>query len=66
MSQRTYSVIAGIIFLLVALLHALRLLFDWHVVVGDFAVPVWVSWLGVVFAGYLGYQGLRLAKRRVE
>jgi hypothetical protein len=63
MTPRTYSLIAGIIFSLVALLHALRLLRGWHVVIGDLSLPVWVSWLGLVIAGYLGYQGFRLSRR---
>ena len=63
MTPRTYSIIAGIIFSLVALLHALRLLRGWHVVIGDLSVPVWVSWLGLVIAGYLAYQGFQLSRR---
>jgi hypothetical protein len=63
MTPRTYSLIAGIIFSLVALLHALRLLRGWHVVIGDLSLPVWVSWLGLVIAGYLAYQGFRLGRR---
>ena len=63
MTPRTYSLIAGIIFSLVALLHALRLLRGWHVVIGDLSLPVWVSWLGIVIAGYLAYQGFRLGRR---
>ena len=63
MTPRTYSLIAGIIFSLVALLHALRLLRGWHVVIGDLSPPVWVSWLGLVIAGYLAYQGFRLGRR---
>jgi len=63
MTPRTYSLIAGIIFSLVALLHALRLLRGWHVVIGDLSLPVWVSWLGLVIAGYLAYQGFRLSRR---
>ena len=63
MTPRTYSLIAGIIFSLVALLHALRLLRGWHVVIGDLSLPVWVSWLGLVIAGYLAYQGFRVSRR---
>jgi hypothetical protein len=61
MTQRTYSLVTGVIFSLVALLHALRLLRGWHVVIGDFSVPVWVSWIGLAIAGYLAYEGLRLS-----
>ena len=63
MTQRTYSLIAGTIFSLVALLHALRLLRGWHVVIGDLSVPVWISWIGLAIAGYLAYEGFRLSRR---
>ena len=63
MAQRTFSLITAILFLLIALLHALRLLRGWHVVIGDLSVPVWVSWLGLVVAGYLAYEGFRLSRR---
>jgi uncharacterized integral membrane protein len=65
MSQQIYSLISGIIFSLVTLLHALRLLRNWHVVIGDFTVPAWISWLGAIVAGYLAYQGFRLARTRI-
>ena len=63
MAQRTYSLVTGIIFSLVALLHALRLLRGWHVVIGDISVPVWISWIGLTLAGYLAYEGFRLSRR---
>jgi uncharacterized membrane protein len=63
MTPRTYSLITGIIFSLVALLHALRLLRGWHVVIGDLSLPIWVSWIGLAIAGYLAYQGFRLSQR---
>jgi hypothetical protein len=62
MTPRLFSLVAGIIFSLVALLHALRLLRGWHVVIGDLSVPVWLSWLGLVIAGYLAYQGFRSSR----
>ena len=63
MTQRTFSLIAAAVFSLIALGHALRLLFGWHVVIGDLSVPVWVSWLGLVIAGYLAYQGFQLSRQ---
>ncbi len=62
MTQRTYTLIGGIIFSLVSLLHALRLLRSWQVMIADLMVPVWVSWLGLVIAGYLAYEGFRLTR----
>ena len=63
MAQRTYSLVTAIIFSLVTLLHALRLLRGWHVVIGDISVPVWISWIGLAIAGYLAYEGFKLSRR---
>ncbi len=66
MAQRTFSLVTAILFLLIALLHALRLVRGWHVVIGDLSVPVWVSWIGLAIAGYLGYQGFKLSRARMK
>jgi hypothetical protein len=36
---------------------------DWPVMIGDWSVPMLVSWIGFVVAGGLGFFGLRLAAR---
>ena len=56
MTQRTFNTAAGTIFLLVAILHALRLFFGWHASIGGWIVPMWASWAGVVVAGFLAYS----------
>ncbi len=63
MTQRTFSKVAGVIFLLIAVLHALRLVYGWGAVIGGWAVPMWLSWVALVVAGYLTYHGLRFGKR---
>jgi hypothetical protein len=63
MNRRSYCVITGIIFVAIALLHLLRIIYGWKVVIGASAIPDWVSWLALVVAGYLGYEGIRLARR---
>jgi len=63
MTQRTFAFVTAILFSLIALLHAVRLLRGWHVTIGDIVVPVWVSWIGLVIAAYLAYEGFRLSKR---
>ncbi len=61
MNQKTFSLLASVIFLLIALMHALRLTLGWHVVVEGRAVPSWVSWVAFVIALYLASAGIRLA-----
>jgi hypothetical protein len=63
MTQRTFSLIAAAVFSLIALGHAIRLLFGWQVTIGDVVVPLWVSWIGLAIAGYLVYEGFKLSRR---
>jgi hypothetical protein len=63
MTQRTFSLIAAAVFSLIALGHALRLLFGWHVTVANMVVPFWISGIGLAVAGYLAYQGFMLGRR---
>jgi hypothetical protein len=50
------------IFLVIAILHLLRIIFGWSPVVEGWAVPMWLSWVALVVAGWLGYEGLRLVR----
>ncbi len=59
MTQKTFNSVAGTVFLLVATLHTLRLFFGWHASIGGWIVPMWVSWAGVVVAGFLAYAAFR-------
>ena len=63
MDRRLYCVITGIIFIIIVFLHLLRIIYGWVAVIGDWTVPQWISWVALVVAGYLGYEGLRLARR---
>ena len=63
MDQRTFNAVASVIFVLVALLHLLRIYMGWPIVIGSWTVPMWVSWIGLVVAGILSYFGLSLARR---
>jgi hypothetical protein len=63
MNQRVFSVTAGIIFLLIAVGHLLRILLGLPFVVQKVSIPMWVSGLAAIITGYLAYAGLRLAKK---
>ncbi len=43
MSQKIFSLVAGLIFFLIAVMHALRLAFRWDVVLNGWSVPMWAS-----------------------
>ena len=63
MDQKTFSLVAGIIFAAVALFHLVRIFAEWTLMVGDWSAPKWVSWVAVIVAGGLALIGLRLSQR---
>jgi len=63
MSQKIFSLVAGLIFLLIAVMHVLRLAFTWEVVLNGWSVPMWVSVVAIVIAAYLAFEGLKPARR---
>ena len=61
MATTPYLVVSGTVFGLVAMLYLLRLFYEWSVRIGELTVPLWLSWLGLVFAGTLCIWAFRLA-----
>ena len=59
--MKPFTTIAIAVFTLVAIVHLLRLVFGWEVVVTGYVVPVWWSALGLIVAGGLAPDGV--AKR---
>jgi len=63
MSQRTFSLTGAIVFLLIAIVHLLRILFGTPVLVHGVAVPVWASLVAALVTGFLSYEGFRFARK---
>ena len=63
MDQKTFSLVAGGLFSIIAVLHALRLVMGWHAAIGGFEVPMWLSVAALIVSGFLGWSGLKLASR---
>jgi hypothetical protein len=59
LNQTTYNTITATVFLIVALLHLLRIIFGWSAQIGDLNIPLWVSWLGLIVSATLAYFGFR-------
>jgi len=59
MNQKAFSIVAGVIFAVVALFHLVRIYMDWPVMIADWSVPKWVSWFGLIVAGGLAIFGFR-------
>jgi hypothetical protein len=60
MTVQTYAATTSVIFLLVAVLHLLRLVLQWDAMIGSWHFPIWASVVAVVVAGFLSFAGYRL------
>ena len=49
--------VTATLFIVVAIMHLLRIILGWQVEIGGLSIPFWVSWLGVLVAGALAYIG---------
>jgi len=59
MNQKSFNMWAGLIFIIVAAVHLWRALSGADLMIGTTMVPVWCSWVAVIIAGILGYNGLK-------
>ena len=57
-NKSTYAHVAGSVFGVIALIHFLRILNVWKVTVAGWVVPMEVSWVAVLIAGWLAWTGL--------
>ena len=58
LNRKTYMTVTATLFLVVAIMHLLRIIFGWQVEIGGLSIPFWVSWLGVLVAGALAIPRL--------
>ena len=63
MAQKTFSLVAAVIFLVIAIGHLSRLVFRWSVLLGAWQVPLWVNGVALVIFAYLASEGFRLARK---
>lgn len=62
LNQKTYLQVTGLLLTVGAVVHLLRALMGWDVVLAGQIIPAWVSWIGLVVAGYLAYSAYKLMK----
>ena len=60
MDQKVYNTITAVLFLVIAVLHLLRIILGWPARIGSVDFPMWGSWLALVVTGGLAYFGFRL------
>jgi hypothetical protein len=63
MGYKTYCVISGVLFSLVALGHLSRIIGNLPVTIGTISVPMFVSWGGLVVPALLAVWAFRTAGR---
>ena len=63
MSDHAYALIAGIVFLLVAIAHLLRMALGTPVVVQGVSIPMWASAIALVVTAFLSYEGFHFSRR---
>ena len=61
--MRPFTLIAAIIFGLMALIHIYRLLTDFQIIIGSHTIPMWASIAAIAVTGILSI-GLFLESRR--
>lgn len=62
--ERTYLMVAGTIFAVVAAAHFARILFSMDLTLMDWTAPHWLSWIAIVATTYLSYMSFHLAVKR--
>jgi hypothetical protein len=64
MNLKTFCTVTGAIFAVIALIHLARIFFGWHVTIGGWTVPMWMSWIGFIVASGLAYLGLKYSAQK--
>jgi hypothetical protein len=64
--RKTYFLVAGVIFALVAVSHALRIYMEWPVTIANWSVPKSVSWIALIVAGGLALFAFRFITENGE
>jgi len=60
--MRSYLMISGVLFGIVALAHGVRLAFGWSIQIGALSAPLWISVIGVIVPGSLSVWAFNLAR----
>ncbi|HEV3270769.1 MAG TPA: hypothetical protein VGZ93_01170 [Candidatus Methylacidiphilales bacterium] len=63
MKTRSYLIMTTVIFAFVALMHLMRLVLGWSVILGTTSIPFWVSLLAVFVSAGVAIWGLTLVRR---
>ena len=62
MQHKNYCLVSGVVFLLVALAHLLRIVNGMSIQIDDFAVPMLASWIGLMVPAGLAFWAFRITR----
>ena len=63
MKQKNFLITAGSIFGIVSVLHLWRSVLSLPMVVGNWNVPLWISYIAVIVLWIMSYSAFKLAKK---
>ena len=63
MQHRNFALTAAAIFLILGVVHLIRVVSGWEVVVNGKMIAMWPSWVAIVITLSLAYSGFRLSKK---
>lgn len=61
--ERSYLLVAGLVFSAIAIVHFARILFGVDVAVMGYDAPNWISWTASAVSAYMAYMSFRIAMR---
>jgi hypothetical protein len=57
LNRKIYATVTATLFLMMGIVHLLRIIFGWQAEIGGLNIPFWVSWLALFVTGALAYFG---------
>jgi|TARA_B100002003_G_C13814691_1_gene401391 hypothetical protein len=57
------NTLSGLMFLFVFLVHLTRVFDGWDIFIGPWLMPVWVSYIVILVAGYLTYHSFEVLRK---
>jgi hypothetical protein len=63
MKTRNYLIFTSVIFVIVSLVHLVRLAEGWSMQIGTMGIPLWMSVFGLLVSGGAAFWGLSLLRR---
>jgi len=62
MKLKTFLLITSLFFLLIGVLHLLRILLNWDLIIGNYSLPVWMSVVAFFALFFLSFVAFRYRK----